>query len=171
MKLIINRILYSFYCLNQCIFNFLDWIFKPLVIYLCKFFYKWDPFNRIKIRNNDLEEFILNTHKMTDEARGNVDYGLSIMSSQSDLTIIFIPYFVCLLKLLFKDIAIGSSLIYFWISALLSFIICWYFSFRNDLYKKFFLKFRKVGHNAKWNLLTFILICGFLYTFYISLSI
>lgn len=169
MEFIINRILYSFYNLNQWIFKSLDRIFNPLIKLYCKVLFKWDPFNKIRSNNKDLEEFISNTYKMSDEASGNIDYGLSITNSQGDLIIVFIPYFICILKLVIGDSLVLGPLGYFGISAIVSFFLCYYFSFRNDLYKEYFKTFRKVGHNTKWNLLTFILTCGFLYTFYISL--
>lgn len=169
MEFIINRILYSFYNLNQWIFKSLDRIFDPLIKMYCKILFKWDPFNKIRTHNKDLEEFISNTYKMSNEATGNIDYGLSITSSQSCLVIVFIPYLMCLLKLVNNSYTIINSISSFWISAFISFVLCYFFSFRKDIYKEYFKTFRKVGHNAKWNLLTFILICGFLYTFYISL--
>lgn len=168
MALIVNRILYSFYSLNQWIFKFLDWIFRPLIILYCKILYQWDPFNKIRSSNKNLEEFISNTYKMSDEASGNIDNGLSITNSQGDLIIIFIPYFICIFKLVIGNHLIIGTLNYFWISAIISFLLCYFFSFRNDRYKEYFKTFRKTGHNTKWNLLTLMLICGFLYTFYMS---
>ena len=123
--------------------------------------YSWNPFNIIKKRNKNLEEYIRNVYKSSNEALNNLDYGTNMMRSESSLVFVFVPYLMFIASVLkyFKVsfFAKANFNIYLIVSFGISSLVCYIASFRNDVFKRYFKRFEKRKSNTKWHLLVFFI--------------
>lgn len=173
MELIINRMLFSLYCLENSIAGFFDnFVYKRLMICFCKFLYRFDFFGNISKNNISFDEYVNHTFDSAKEATENVDYGLSIVNSQGALCVVLFPF---ILSILFLLNYIFVSLFFYikpilliTVSLALSYFICYVFSFRDNKYKVYFAKFRKSKCNKKWHMITTCICCFAIIVFYFS---
>lgn len=173
MELIINRVLYSLYCLENGIAAFFDnVVFKRFASGFCWLLYKFDPFGNIRSNYHTFSDYAEHTFLSAKEAAENEDYGLNINHSKGTLFVILFPFpllvlslFNIVLKLSVKPFPIAAA------SLVLSYFMCYLFSFKNDVYKKCFVKFRKGKNNKKWHAITLGVCCMSIIAFYISLRL
>lgn len=168
----INRVLFSLYCLENSIAYFFDnYLIRRLAIGFCKLLYKYDPFGNIRPNNKSLDEYIKHTFSSAKEAAENEDYGLSIANSQGTLCSILFFYFFSIL-LVAKHVLLLYKISPFQIilpSLLLSALVGYALSFKNDKYKSYFSTFRKAQNNNKWHIITAIVCFVAVVTFYLSI--
>lgn len=53
------------------------------------------------------------------------------------------------------------------VSLIISYLVCYLFSFKEDKYKMYFAKFRKSGCNNKWHIITVCACCSAILSFYL----
>ncbi len=161
MKLFINRILYSCYCLERWSCFFMSKVCRPIIVQLHKLMYRWDPFNIIKKRNKNFEEYLQNGYRDLNQIFNNLDYGTNMMRSESSLVFVFVPYLMFIASVLkyFKVsfFAKANFNIYLIVSFGISSLVCYIASFRNDVFKRYFKRFEKRKSNTKWHLLVFFI--------------
>lgn len=172
MKLVINRLFYSLYCFERGIDRFLVQRLKPIEIWIMKIIYSWDPFGTISKNNKSLEKYMANVYGAMNEASENLDYGLCIMSSRASVVFAFVPYLVLLASLAkyWKVFPCFLSFEYILILTFsLSYLSCYFFSFRNEIFKEYFKKFAKAKNNVQWHLITAIVFAGTITSVFLSI--
>ena len=164
MKLIINRILFSLYCLENSISFFLDnFVYKRLITCFCKFWYKYDIFGNLHKNHFSYYEYINHTFSSAKEAAKNEDYGVNITNAMGLLCIVifsFINFLLFLVEYYFLSPTdkIGCMPLII-ISLGLSYIMCFLFSFSNNKYKVYFTKFKSSRCNKTWHIITALICC------------
>lgn len=145
-------------------YRLLNIFYAPLFNRLCKIFYAWNLFNAIDKKNTNFEAFMEEKYKNLNVVLNDVDFGASITRSKASLVMVFVPYemfFIALLK--YKKILpvpITSFVEFLILSICISGSICYLFSFRGCVYKKYFKRMEKQKNNVKWHALASALLLG-----------
>lgn len=172
MEFVINRILFSLFCMENGIAAFFDnHVYKRFIIFLCRILYKYDPFRNIRRNYVSFDEYVKHTFESAKEAAENEDYGLSIDNSSGTLCIVLFPFILWIIFLLNSFlVSFGINLtpmILVMVSLIISYLVCYLFSFKEDKYKMYFAKFRKSGCNNKWHIITVCVCCSAILSFYL----
>lgn len=77
VKMLLNRLLYSFYCFERWQFRVSVWLFLPIIRRFGKIIYDWNPWGEID-DNTTLEMFLERKLKESDYMWNNLDCGRGI---------------------------------------------------------------------------------------------
>ena len=91
VKMLLNRLLYSFYCFERWQFRVSVWLFLPIIRRFGKIIYDWNPWGEID-DNTTLEMFLERKLKESDYMWNNLDCGRGITIAFCWLSGIFLPY-------------------------------------------------------------------------------
>lgn len=173
MKYIINRFLFSLYYWNLFVCNIIDYTLKPTLYIIHKFFYKVDIFGKIRKKYKDFSVYKNCQEKLLKDVAENLDYGYCTYRSQGELIGTVMLYFIFFIKLIkhYKIMPLDdiSNIRITFISMGLAYFITHIFSFRNDIYKKYFKKFKNSKNNWIWHVITLLYVIGSCFAFYKSL--
>ena len=164
MQKFINRLLYSLYCFEGLVFIILEHILLPLKSFLFRMFWKLDVFRTLHRDYGNFEEYKRRTQKIMNYTTYNLDIGANIMNAEAALITTLFPYFMLLIgyiEYLFPELIPKSSfIICLFVSIIIATVLVYFFSLRNNIYKRYFSKFRNSTNNKVWHIVTLIVICG-----------
>lgn len=171
MVYLINRILYSCFCLEIYIDECLNKLLAPLMKWIINISYSLDLFGELERKNISKEEYkryFTRTHKSIMQ---DIDNGFCAQRAQGNTVGIFMMYsFLIVSFLRYEKILYLDESYFFHILMGLgfaSFIVVYWVAFRNEKYKEYFKKFRREKNrkfkDACWNIITFVLYVGILY--------
>lgn len=170
---ILNGVFYSFYSMERYSYKLLYVLFAPLVKWFGKIVYALNLFDAIDKKNKNFETFMEEKYKNLDVVLNDIDFGASITRSKSSLVLVFVPYemfFVALLK--YKKILQIPNTAFvevLFLAICVSSFVCYVFSFRGNIYKKYFKSMKKQKNNIKWHALASILLLGALILVFLSI--
>ena len=110
VKMLLNRLLYSFYCFERWQFRVSVWLFLPIIRRFGKIIYDWNPWGEID-DNTTLEMFLERKLKESDYMWNNLDCGRGITIAFCWLSGIFLPYMLLFATLLFPVSSIMFDII------------------------------------------------------------
>lgn len=173
MKYIINRLLFSLYYWNLCVCNIIDYTLKPTLYIIHKIFYKVDIYGNSKKKHRNFSTYHKHQEKLLKDTAKNLDYGYCSYRSQGEFIgtiMLYLIYFIKLIKhyeiMPLDDI---SDFKITFISMGVAFFITHILSFQNNLYKKYFKRFKSSKNNAIWHIITLLYVIGSFIAFYKSL--
>lgn len=162
VKMLLNRLLYSFYCFERWQFRVSVWLFLPIIRRFGKIIYDWNPWGEID-DNTTLEMFLERKLKESDYMWNNLDCGRGITIAFCWLSGIFLPYMLLFATLLFPVSSIMFDIILVLLALPLWTTIYW-FTDRDHIYEVYFRKFMRRKSNLKWHVITSLLTIGALVT-------
>lgn len=84
VKMLLNRLLYSFYCFERWQFRVSVWLFLPIIRRFGKIIYDWNPWGEID-DNTTLEMFLERKLKESDYMWNNLDCGRLFIGLQIEV--------------------------------------------------------------------------------------
>ena len=136
VKMLLNRLLYSFYCFERWQFRVSVWLFLPIIRRFGKIIYDWNPWGEID-DNTTLEMFLERKLKESDYMWNNLDCGRGITIAFCWLSGIFLPYMLLFATLLFPVSSIMFDIILVLLALPLWTTIYW-FTDRDHIYEVYF---------------------------------
>lgn len=177
MKYFINRICYSLYCMGIYIDKKTERSLSSFIDAMSRLAYYLDVFGEIKRKNISKKKYKQDILNLNRRIFRNIDNGYCIQKAHSVIIILFTHYIFLLVTFLKYERVLplaGSHFMYALVgSGIVSYVILYVTTFRNDIYKEFFKAFGKENdkdiENMKWNIITVMLLVGSLLCFLLSI--